>query len=415
MNINQTIDGKALSWRNLPDTINLLQYLCRRDLIELSKCCKRYRKQLEPQILEKLNLYTWKDNNSEIYGKLRDRNKLNEILEFLKIDLGSKLSYVKKFALNCDVNCEFAEIFINLLPKINALSLFAGGEYVCCLGEGLTAILKGLKGLEHVDFFEIDDTISNYTTDKEIFPKSLKSFDIRLHDIPAHSEDELGFYNTIGAGYTNLYSLTIVTDIMLHNLSCGMPNLQEVHIKNINELDTSKLETFLKNNPQLKKLTTSKSWFHDDEKFKVILCSKYLEHWCIKDADCLEDEDFNLPLNYSIKYLDIDLYVSDFSTIQLINACKNLETLDVSHEITEKLDLLKFERKINILKISIYSSALNTISQIDTAMLFNQVHINASSSIEEFITKDAIDKLKNYKLIYKTYKFYILKLINIDD
>ncbi|KXN67111.1 hypothetical protein CONCODRAFT_10880, partial [Conidiobolus coronatus NRRL 28638] len=63
MDINQVDKDKAVSWRYLPDTATLLQYLNRIDLIELSKCCKRYRSQLETQVLEKLDIYNWCENN----------------------------------------------------------------------------------------------------------------------------------------------------------------------------------------------------------------------------------------------------------------------------------------------------------------------------------------------------------------
>ncbi|KXN67115.1 hypothetical protein CONCODRAFT_10884 [Conidiobolus coronatus NRRL 28638] len=382
----------------------------------MSKCCKSYRKRLEPHVLESLDLYIWQDNNSEIYDKLRSSNKLKEALEFLKTDLGSKLKFVKNFTLNCDIDCSFAEIFIELLPNIKTLSLSGAGVNICCLGEGLTAILKGMKRLEYVNFYQIDDAISRYTTDTKLFPKSIKSFKAWFRDSPAYSEDELGFYNTIDASYINLNSLTIISDIMLKNLTCGMPNLQKVEIDYIGDMDASNIVSFLKANSHIRKLTTIRFGDYNEEIFNAILSSKCLEYWCIDDTGFNEIEVYNLRSNYSIKYLEIDCSVPELLTLKIINACKNLKILDcMKYGTVKKLDLSKIELKINILKLSSFLLTIDDINGIDTSNKFNQIHIYLINPNEEFINEYNIGNPKNYKVIPYTPISCIRKLINKND
>ncbi|KXN65708.1 hypothetical protein CONCODRAFT_12623, partial [Conidiobolus coronatus NRRL 28638] len=156
MVINQTSEGKAAGWKYIPGNIILFQYLGRRDLIELSICCKSYRNQLERLVFEKLSLVTWSWYNWEFSKELKYSYKLEKALETLKADLGSKLKLVKKFTLNCMVDCSFAETFTKLLPSIKTLKLIVGPVEYGCLGEGLITILKGIEGLEHLDFYDVE-------------------------------------------------------------------------------------------------------------------------------------------------------------------------------------------------------------------------------------------------------------------
>ncbi|KXN67110.1 hypothetical protein CONCODRAFT_10879, partial [Conidiobolus coronatus NRRL 28638] len=289
-------ENQTASWEYIPDTDTLLRYLDRESLVELSKCCKRYRNQLEHRVLEKLHLDTWCINNSKIYAYLTESCKLEKVLEFLKIDLGSKLKFVKIFKLDCEVDCCFAEKFINLLPNVKTLELFGVDEYDCCLGKGLATILKSMDHLEHVKLYSIDDTICNYTNNKRIFPISLKSLDIYREFYFKDDDDKTLIYESIDASYINLYYLTIASNRMLKNLTCGMPNLQEIDIQDIEGLDMSILVEFLIANPQIRKLNTSFENY-SEEVLKAILSSKCLEYWYISDGNWEEIEINNLPSN----------------------------------------------------------------------------------------------------------------------
>jgi hypothetical protein len=125
MDIIKYKEVKATTWEYIPDTDTLVEYLGRRDLIELSKCCKSFRNQLERRVLENLSLYTWESNNKDIYEELRIINEffedydLEKALEFLKNDLGSKLIFVKKFVLSCKIWEVFTEILANYYLILN--------------------------------------------------------------------------------------------------------------------------------------------------------------------------------------------------------------------------------------------------------------------------------------------------------
>jgi hypothetical protein len=415
MDLKETNKDQATSWECLLGTKSILKYLCRKDLIELSKCCKSYRNVLERRVLEKLGLDIWKYNNQDIYEKLEKSSKLEEALEFLKTDLGNKLTYVNKFTLNSDVNYNFAQIFVKLLPNVKTLFLY-GGELSfcgCCyigssLGEGLEAILESIEGLESVYLCDISDLSDDYNTKKTIFPKSIKSLEVCLNDISLYYVP-LFIYDTIDNSYINLYSSTIVSNIMIQNLTCGMPNLREVEIHNIEDLDTSKLVAFLKANPQLRKLKTMFECC-DEETIKTILFSKCLEYWDIYNCNWKETEFNVLPSNYSIKYINVTNAPSPPLVLKLINACKGIKTLNSEYDILKNLDLLKFERKINKLLYNNFS--LKAIKAIDSSRLFNQVHLNSHRSVERFIEDDNIGILKNYKFIRLISGLAILKLIN---
>jgi hypothetical protein len=418
MDNKQPKNDKDDSWKHLPDTDNLLVYLDRKDLIELSKCRKSYRNKLEQQVLENLNLDTWKSNNEDIYEELTESYKLENVLEFLKNDLDNKLKYVKKFALNCQVDYSFAQVFIKLLPNVKSLS-FYGCECcicTCCdldctLGGHSENILKNMKHLEHIYFNGINGYIDECNPQNQIFPKSIKSLNIGKIHPDSYDEVHLFIYNTIDVSYVNLYSLTIVTNRMLQKLSSGMPNLKEVEIKYIDYWDKANIIAFLKANPQLKKLNIQ-YFTYNEEIFKIILSYQYLEHLNIKIGSCEGMEVNNLPPNYSIKYLQIYNSLSDTLALQVINACKNLEYLDLDGDF----DWLKVERRINKLKL-IYNRYItnDTIIKIDCSRLFNSVNIELDTYNQDEINKIINFKLSNYKIIPYTAKACTLNLLNKTD
>jgi hypothetical protein len=420
MDNKQPKNDKDDSWKYLPDTDTLLEYLDKKDLIELSKCRKSYRNKLEQQVLENLNLDTWKSNNEDIYEELTKSCELENVLEFLKNDLGSKLIFVKKFALNCSINDSFEKIFVRLLPNIKSL-FFYGCEHCTCsccdldciLGEYLKNSLKNMKYLEHVYYDAIDGYLDKYSPQIQIFPKSIKSIKIGYTNKGFYSDEDIFIYDTIDTSYVNLYSLTIITNRMLQSLSSGMPNLKEVEIKFIDNLDISKLATFLKANPQLKKLNIQ-YFAYSEEAFKTVLSYQYLERLGINNRSCQEIEAKSLPPNYSIKYLQINCSTPTSLNLKLINACKNLKTLelDIAKDFN-CLDWSKLKQRINKLKL-IYTgyTISDIIKEIDTSIPFDNIVIELSSYTREDISKIIDFKLNNYKLINSTSESCTLKLIN---
>ncbi|KXN69155.1 hypothetical protein CONCODRAFT_8443 [Conidiobolus coronatus NRRL 28638] len=381
MNIKQPNEDQAASWEYLPNINDLLEYLDREDLMELSKCWKSY--------------------------------KLEKMLEFLKADLGSKLKFIKKFMLDNMVGCEFAEKLIKLLRNIKTLSIF-GYVGACSLGKGLTTILKGLEHLEHVDFYCIDDKIDDYSTKKQIFPKSIKSLKISYYGSSNYYNNEYLIYDTIDASYINLYSLTIVSNRMLQNLSLGMINLQEVEIIDFRLMDQSILLKFLKANPQIRKLNTNLSCYNE-EVIKTVLSSKYIEYWCIDGIHWKGIEFNNLQPNYSIKFLEIGDMPPPL-ILKIVNACKGLETIDFEPcRNIDPIEWSKFERRINNLKLHDNNHLPRYFNEIDHSKQFNQVHIEYYQSIEKFKEDYNVDKLKNYKFVPLISRSCILKLVNKTD
>jgi hypothetical protein len=414
MNKKQPKENLIVSWEHLPGAATIFQYLGRADLIELSICCKRYRNQLERNILETLDISTWIINNKEIYKELRDSKNYIVILEYLKTDLGSKLKYAEKFALNCYFDCQFVEIFVNLLPNIKTLRLYDiyNQDYSQSSHweKSLVALLKSMYFLEHVILEDYWEWTINNCDIKQIFSKSLKSLIIYSDYYYEDDYDSLRIFDTIDISYANLCSLSIVSNKMLQNLSSGISSLQEVWIEDIFNLNSCKFVKFLKANPQLSKITTNLNEY-SEEILINILSLKYLEYWNIINGNWEELEINGLPLNYSIKYLSISSYEMPASlSLKFINSCKVLETLEPGHSFN-KVDLSKLEHRINKLKISCSYFIDNSI-EIDVSRLFNQICFKRYCSIEELFDKYKIDKFVNYKLVPSISNSCTLKLID---
>ncbi|KXN66738.1 hypothetical protein CONCODRAFT_11348 [Conidiobolus coronatus NRRL 28638] len=404
--------NQANTWEYIPDPDTILQYLERKDLIEFSKCCKRYRNQLKSRVFENLSLETWERNNKEFYYELKKSRRFEEALEPLKISLGTKLKFVKIFTLHCEVGFGFAEIFVKLLPNIKTLKIMSVTiEFDCWLGEGLPTIFKGMVRLEHLYLYNVAPEISCYNNESQVFSKSIKSLEIGCR-IDSIDDDILTIYDTIDTSYINLHSLTIVTNRMLQNLSSGMPNLKEVKIKEGFTMDQSKLVAFLKANRQIKKLCTDQLRYNE-EILNTVLSSKYFEYWDIYDWNWRDIDVNTLQSNYSIKYLIIDSAMPAPLTLQLINVCKILEALEleINHE-TKDLDWSKLDRKINKLKLRYSRYTTNIIKEIDALRIFNSIHIEPNAYTRDHVNKYINFKLNNYMLVPSLSKSCTLKLIN---
>ncbi|KXN69800.1 hypothetical protein CONCODRAFT_7746 [Conidiobolus coronatus NRRL 28638] len=427
MNIKQFNEDQTVNWEHLPDTNTLLQYLCRKDLIELSKCCKRYRNQVERRILENLGLRQWCRKNWTICRDLEESRNYKKILKYMKTDLGSKLRFARRFTLNCKINYYFAKKFVKLLPNIKNLRLIeyrdeydGDEEYYDDDDEknlrfserSLITILKGMKHLEHIELEEFSMNINQYRTKVQIFPKSLKSLKI-YHKWGIYCyNDKLMIYDTVDSRYENLHFLSIGSNIMLQNLHYGMPSLQAVDIKT-SGLDKTKLVEFLKSNPQLKKLNICSCY--NEEIFNTIMSFKYLEYLRICTEYLRETgiEINNFSSNHSIKSLIIARYTPGSLTSQLANTCKNLEALEFEdyHNLND-FDWSKFERRNNFLKLSDYSVSVDAVKKIDASRLFNQVRFKLEYCNIRFFDNYIIDKLKNYKFTHSISNTFNFKLIN---
>ncbi|KXN66739.1 hypothetical protein CONCODRAFT_11349 [Conidiobolus coronatus NRRL 28638] len=425
MDEKQVKINQSTSWEYVPDSDTLLEYLDRVDLVELSKCCKSYRNQLNNRIFENLSLGTWKNNNRDAYSELIKSCRLEKTLEFLKTDLDTKLKFVNSFTLNCEVDCDFAEVFVKLFPNIKALFIHGCGVCVClCSGfscdlkEGLVTILKGMKRLEHLYLDYIQRYAFYWIVEEQFIPKSIKSLEFGStgsYDSYDNGVDNCIIYDNIYSSYINLYSLTIISNRMLQNLSFGMPNLQEVEISEYDSLDQSKILEFLRANPQLKKLNIGYIDYNK-EILKTILSYRYLEHLSICSVYWEGIEVNDLPPNYSIKYLQISYWVSTPLNLQLINACKSIKTFELeTNQKFEDLDWSKLERKINKLKLRYGRYTTNIIEEIDVLRIFNSIYIEPEPYTNDDFNKLINFKLNNYKIIPSTTKSYTLKLINKID
>ncbi|KXN66096.1 hypothetical protein CONCODRAFT_12130 [Conidiobolus coronatus NRRL 28638] len=104
MNKNKSNDPKIVNWEYLPDSTTLIEYLDRVDVVELGKCCKRYRKQFEKIIFDMLNLTSYLNKNKVTTKELNKSKDYDELTRAIKEDLGDKLNLVKKFKFN-DIFC----------------------------------------------------------------------------------------------------------------------------------------------------------------------------------------------------------------------------------------------------------------------------------------------------------------------
>ncbi|KXN69919.1 hypothetical protein CONCODRAFT_7618 [Conidiobolus coronatus NRRL 28638] len=246
MHITQQNESKIVNWEILPESVTLLKYLNRADLIELSGCCKRYRNQFERIVLGNLNDSGYDIKRLDNYLFLGKNNNVDNFIFMLEDDLGNKVKYVKEFNFWGSLSRELARNIITLLPDINKLRFFYWCENESELG--LITLLNGLKHLKHVEFDIIDEDLPDIESNEQIFPKTLCSLKVNIaNDAPYF----VPVFNTIDSSYTNLSLLSIVSNKMLTNLTHRIHNLREVEVINHWDLDDTKLLEFIKNNPQL--------------------------------------------------------------------------------------------------------------------------------------------------------------------
>jgi hypothetical protein len=426
MNIRLFIGDEGARWEYLPDTVTLVRYLERNDLIELSKSCKRHRKQLERRVFESLSIDNWRKNNWGICKELKNSRNYKKILKYMKTDLGRKIKFVRKFTLRSKINYPFAKKFVNLLPNIKSLVLIENEDYYYYYEDedeeeeedsyinfserSLITILKCMKHLEYVELEEFRKSINDSRSKTQIFPNSLKSLKVYCRGGINGNSARLMIYDNIDSKYENLHFLSIGSNRMLQNLSFGIPNLQAVDIKAEN-LDKANIVGFLKSNSQLKKLNICSCY--NEEIFNVVLSYRYLEYLRICTEGWEEIEVGALSSNYSIKFLTISRSTPGHLAFKLSNSCKNLKYLELeNYHYLNDIDWSKLERRVNILKLSECSLSNNVISEIDNSKLFNQIRIKLRYSTNKFVEEYNIDKLNNYKFTHSISTTFNLKLIN---
>jgi hypothetical protein len=269
-----------------------------------------------------------------------------------------------------------------------------------------------MKNLEIVKLNYVWGPIKDFNIKRKTFPKSIKSLEVC--DKPGYQSDSGDFtiYDSIDSYFTNLYSLSIVTNRMLQNLSSGMPNLREVEIKECYYMKGSDIAAFLKANPQIEKLVTNFRYYNA-EILQTILSFKYLNYWSICYARWEGFEVYNLPSNYSVKHLKFDRFTPAPFIYQFTNACKILETLELEHCLKpDYLNWSKFERRIPILKLSYKNFHRKYFKPINDSRKFNAIYTEKHDYVKDFIRKCNTDVLNNYKYIPSNSRFYVFKLIN---
>ncbi|KXN69802.1 hypothetical protein CONCODRAFT_7748 [Conidiobolus coronatus NRRL 28638] len=399
MDIKQSNNSQTVNWEHLPEKNVLLQYLTRNDIIELSMCCKRYRKQFENQIFNVLSLTSWLHTNKDIRDKLKHSEVYDKLILILKQNMGDKLKLVNKFIFK-DVFCfgVAAEVFY-LLHNVNSIEF--SSPYCGCCGHTSLSFINGRQNLEYITFQIYYESFNRFDKEGVIFSKSLKS--LKINEEYSHYDD-IPYFNSIDSSYTNLITLYIPTNEMLTNLTSTMPNLKNVGILYNREIDESLVLKFIKKNPQLKKL----EFYHwpSDKLIQEVLSLKFLSYLSIyTTAYCPLDNNI-YPVNFSIKKLVLGEEVYGSKVIKLINACKMLVNLDLIYWCSEKLEEIewnKLDQSIKAIYLCYYSvcSEKNCIQVLDTLKFFDKAIITVldeeDQDIKEF-KEFNFTNLKNYKL-----------------
>jgi hypothetical protein len=336
------------NWKYLPESNTLCQYLNRNDIIEVSKLCKNYRKQLLVKILTKLNLVEFSSNLSikELHNSFDRAMSLDGLLSQLKSDLDCKLLTARKVVLDDYFNCQFSKKLIYLIPNITRLVYYPAHYSGTLLS--LSTILNGLKHLRYVEFNIILNDTLNFNTTARIFPLSLTSIKINPE---ANVLSFLPIFDTIDFNYTNLVALSITSNIMLTNFYTTMPNLKEVDIVNSWNLDNSKFIEFFKKNPQITKLATRFD-LTNSEVYNTVLSSKHLRFWSIERNEYFFTSS-SFPSNCSITHLKLNSSVGGNIALQLFNACLNLKVVEFvkwKFVYNNDIEWSKLERGINTLR-----------------------------------------------------------------
>jgi hypothetical protein len=369
MGITQPNESKITNWEILPESVTLLQYLNRADLIELSCCCKRYRNQFERIVLRNLNDSGYDVKRLDNYLILGKEHSFDNFIFMLERDLGNKVKYVKEFNFWGSLSRELARNIATLLPNINRIRFFYWCENESELG--LITLLDSLKNLKHIEFDIIDEDLPDIESSEQIFPNTLCSIKVNIaNDAPYF----VPIFNTIDSSYANLTSLSIVSNKMLTNLAHCIQSLSEVEVINHWDLDDSVLLEFIKQNPQLAKLEINFNKI-SGKILESILSSKCLSYFSIIKNRYYFNEEFNyFPINYSIKKLRLRGIISAELALKIINSCKNLKNLELinCNFLRDKFEWDNINQKIsNIHFINCYCNG-ELIQTLDKLQIFDK-------------------------------------------
>lgn len=397
METNNSCEPYAVAWQFLPEASTLCQYLNRIELIELSKSSKRYRKQIEKHIFKHLSLTSWLLNNEETCKELRQNRNYNKLLDIVKGELGNNLKLVRQFTFKEIFSLEAAREIVNLLPNLNKINFSPG--YDESEKFDLLELIDRVKNLEHVEFSATgnEDSIASY--DYAIFPKSLKS--VKVH-VPAFFWGEVSIFNNIDSSYTNLTTIDILSNKMLKSLS-SIPNLKEVRILQVGDLDNSSLIEFFKKNPQIISLGMEYRP-EDDTLLQSIISSKSLRFFGIDGAYYYSPQHDSYPHNNSIKYLVLGSGIDRNIAIQIINSCKSLEYVEFNcwnFYAIKNINWKKLTQRVNYLGFVFCELEPSHLKTLDALKFFDQAKIKQCYGSQE--VKDFnFGELENYsKLPWK--------------
>ncbi|KXN69918.1 hypothetical protein CONCODRAFT_18020 [Conidiobolus coronatus NRRL 28638] len=409
MEFNHSSEPYAVAWQFLPEASALCQYLNIDELIELSKSSKRYRKQIEKHIFKNLSLTSWLRNNEEILKELKHSRNYYKLLDIVKDELGSNLNLVKKFTFKEIFSLEPASEIINLLPNLDRISFSPGYDEKEKFD--LLELLSKIKNLEHAEFSATGNEENFRSYNDAIFPKSLRS--LKVH-VPEFFWGEVSIFDNIDSSYVNLTTLDILSNKMLKSLS-SIPNLKEVRILQIGDLDNSSLIEFFKKNPQLTSLAMEYRP-EDDALLQNILLLKSLTFFGIDGAYYYTPQYDSYPLNHSIKYLVLGSGIDKNIAIQLINACKGLEYVEFNCWYFYPIKNIKWDKltqRIKYLGFVFCEFEASYIKILDNLKFFDQAKIKqcyGSQEIKDFNFGD----LKNYSKLpwtNKEHNYCIIKKI----
>jgi hypothetical protein len=396
--------SNVVNWGYLPDIATLTQYLNICDLRELSKTCKRHRNHLERKALEKLNLDRWKLDftDRENFIDLSTEKQLDFLLELLESDLKRKYHLVKEITFKYTFHDQYAKKIARLFPHISKLrfstNFYSGSEL------GLLTVLTGMKHLEYIEFLIDSYNPLKFNNTDKVFPGSLKSLIIDVDDV---NSDFLSIFNTIDSSYSNLTTLSVISNKALENLPINMPNLKDVRLCNNRNLDSKLILEFIKKNPQLDRLE-ARFITYSTELFDAILSSKYLSYFYIDY--CLYEEfeiSKRFTVNYSIKKLKFDRDTHHSIISLLIRNCQSLKYVEFcNYDFEEKHISIwnGINRTINTLKFSYcyFDRCVTYIQMLSDLNFFNRATFLSYYSAENTVEELNLDNIDNYKLITNT-------------
>jgi hypothetical protein len=310
-------------------------------------------------------------------------------------------------------NSRFARSFFNLFTNITQLELYSCNtkdyDNHSSINETVGSnkvLIEALYPLKNLEFLKIGSQLINSSVScSKLFFKLPLSLKI-LHVIECKSSyGNLNFYpiENINEEYLNLKEVSIINNKMLSNLAARMETLTDVTISNQQDLNISSLDQFLLLNPQLKKLTVP-VYFLECRLVTSILQMQQLKNLNIKYSLYGEqDAIYNLPVNTSIKHLNISSYISSDRLIFILNNLESLKVLEFSNNSFYNIIDINFSacaNRIPLLHLNGLKYTKDAIYSFDNPEIFDRIRFTNMIELEYYLTAFEEDALKNWNICH---------------